>query len=74
MLPNSARERACACCRACSTRAQRETCEAYLGMEVVGKVGLILTADPGDFSGTSEAFHILANLQDKQVKAAPHRP
>lgn len=46
---------------------QEEVCEDYLGTTITSQIGVILTADPGDFSGTSEAFHILANLKHKQV-------
>ncbi|KAG2438952.1 hypothetical protein HYH02_010745 [Chlamydomonas schloesseri] len=52
---------------------QAEVCEAYLGAPGLdlakgGGISLVLTADPGDFSGTPEAHHIIANLKHKVVK------
>ncbi|EFJ50281.1 hypothetical protein VOLCADRAFT_89239 [Volvox carteri f. nagariensis] len=47
-------------------------CAAYLGIPSLDSlprgVSLILTADPGDFSGTPEAHHILANLRHQLTK------
>ncbi|GLI61951.1 hypothetical protein VaNZ11_004513, partial [Volvox africanus] len=46
-----------------------DLCAAYLNLERLrGGISVILTADPGDFSGTPEAHHILANLKDQVVK------
>jgi hypothetical protein len=47
-------------------------CEAYLGvplpwLEDGSGLSAVLTADPGDFSGTPEAHHILANLRHTHV-------
>ncbi|KXZ49339.1 hypothetical protein GPECTOR_22g933 [Gonium pectorale] len=48
---------------------QEEVCEAYLGVPLTGDgFSLILTADPGDFSGTPEAHHIIANLRHRTTK------
>ncbi len=45
----------------------RRRCAAYLGLSDVSEdISLILTADPGDFSGVSEAFFILDNLRDRR--------
>ncbi|KAG2443695.1 hypothetical protein HXX76_002043 [Chlamydomonas incerta] len=50
-----------------------EVCEDYLGvpgldLAAAGGFSLVLTADPGDFSGTPEAHHIIANLKHKVIK------
>lgn len=46
--------------------ASRQRCEAYLGRPVTRDVSLILTADPGDFSGVSEAHYIVENLRKRR--------
>uniref|UniRef100_A0A7S0RA27 Nucleoside phosphorylase domain-containing protein n=1 Tax=Chlamydomonas leiostraca TaxID=1034604 RepID=A0A7S0RA27_9CHLO len=43
-------------------------CEAYVGTDVDQPFSVILTADPGDFSGTPEAHFIIANLKHKHAK------
>ncbi|KAG2500711.1 hypothetical protein HYH03_001476 [Edaphochlamys debaryana] len=52
---------------------QAEVCEDYLGLSasrLADGFSLILTADPGTFSGTPEAHHIIANLRRKIEKPA----
>lgn len=51
-----------------NSSADVETCEDYLGSGVDMPFSVILTADPGDFSGTPEAHYIIANLKHKRVK------
>ncbi len=43
-------------------------CEAYLGGPVDAPFSLVLTADPGDFSGTPEAHFIIANMKHRRSK------
>mmetsp|Transcript_12443 Transcript_12443/g.26864 ORF Transcript_12443/g.26864 Transcript_12443/m.26864 type:complete len:491 (-) Transcript_12443:204-1676(-) len=47
-----------------------DTCEDYLGWDVDQRFSVVLTADPGTFSGTPEAHFILDNL--KYPKEKPH--
>jgi hypothetical protein len=54
--------------RFCPRSSSRDTCKAYLDLDVLQRFSVILTADPGDFSGTPEAHYIIANLQDKHAK------
>ncbi len=43
-------------------------CQEYLDWDVDQAFSVVLTADPGDFSGVSEAHYILANLRDRRDK------
>ncbi|GAX73669.1 hypothetical protein CEUSTIGMA_g1120.t1 [Chlamydomonas eustigma] len=45
-------------------------CQTYLGWDIMRPFSAILTADPGTFSGVSEAHFILANLVNRTDKAA----
>lgn len=45
-----------------------ERCGAYLEVRRVPRFSVILTADPGDFSGVSEAHHIIRNIKHKKLK------
>eukprot|EP00798_Chlamydomonas_sp_ICE-L_P018442 gene18442-24917_t len=44
----------------------RHACEAYLESSVNQPFSVVMTADPGIFSGTPEAHYILNNLQDSK--------
>lgn len=46
----------------------RDTCTSYLGTDLQEQFSVILTADPGDFSGTPEARFIVANLENRHTK------
>ncbi len=45
-----------------------DACSLYLGTPVERSFSVVLTADPGDFSGTSEAHYIIENLVDRKTK------
>lgn len=49
---------------------EEDICTRYLGLNfsLPNGLSLILTADPGEFSGTPEAHHILANVRGQVVK------